>query len=154
MKKNRFRLMSGMGACLLFVGWAWAQSPNMLPSNSPALSQGQKAPSPAQWSAYAPSDIAAGAGATDDRRSRRRQGSPLTAAAAAGKGSAASALNIPHLCFQPGIGWTAVPANAFASHRDTQDQPSDTDKPGSDHSPQAGRGLSAHAEECPPTATS
>ncbi len=131
MKKTFAWVLCGLAAFLVSTGLAAAQSPATMPSNSLAASQGQKAANPSPTAAHAPSEIAiAPSGTPDDYSSRRRQGSPLGANAAMGRRSAEGA-NLPHLCFQPGIGWTSVPA-AVA--------PAGTNKPEADHSPHNRRG--------------
>jgi hypothetical protein len=155
MKKILAATICGVAAFVVSARLAPAQSPTTMPSNPLAASQGQKAPNPSPMSTVAPSDIAVAPSGTDDRPARRRQGRSLSASAATGRRSA-EGLNLPHLCFQPGIGWTAVPAAAFTPGTDPNDNPSDSDKPGASHSQQVSRGLysvskSGASGECPPT---
>lgn len=145
----------GIAAFLASAGLVTAQSPTMMPKNPLGTNQGQSAPNQSSTATYAPSEIAVSpSGIPDDHPSRNRQRAVLRASAAAGPKSAG--LNIPHLCFQDGIGWTAVADADFAALGDTKQKTSDGDGTGNNNPQQGNRGLSAasmlgKSGECPPT---
>ena len=104
--------VSGTTIVLAAMGLASAQAPMSMPSAPVGGGSGQKARNLSQSTVYAPSDIAA-SGAQDERRSRGRQGNLLSASSGMGQPLAEGQLNLPRLCFQPGVGWTTAPTAAF-----------------------------------------
>lgn len=147
-------VVSGIAGILGSAWLASAQSPVMLRPASRTAGQLQRVPSPSQSQTHAPSDIAVtSTGMPVDERPRLRS-NQLAAQAGMGKAAAGSAPLIPHLCFQPGIGWTATPSTATPDS-DIKSNSEEGNGTGADQPLQARSSVSSaqralKTSECPP----
>ena len=99
-------MICGTAAFSAMTVLARAQAPLNSTATSKAAGQGE---AQGQAQVYAPSDLALSpSGARSEHGSRGRQGSPPNVSPRTGSASAHNGANIPRLCFQPGMGWTAM----------------------------------------------
>ena len=118
MKQFLVAVVCGMAALTAPAVLARAQAPLNSTATSKAAGQGG-AQSQVQVQVYAPSDIAIlPSSVPSNHRSRGRQGSPTNVSARTGSAHTHNGANIPRPCFQPGVGWSAMPGTGNANESD------------------------------------
>lgn len=153
MKRILVTALAGMVGLLAPSGLSRAQAPMTMPSTPMTGSQGQKSQSPSPSAIYAPSDMAVvSSGSPDAHRSRGGQGilRLFSGSAETGRASAEGEPNLPRLCFQPGIGWTLIPAGSIENTDPKKDNESELGgNPGNLTHRRISSGKHREAENCP-----